>query len=132
LAYRVQYSFLLDSEEVDAPRIMKRKMKKLADMAVTLGSPAMPEDRVRVLRVLEYTGPRRAVEDLVSRSIHGERMYGFPPISIRAATLGSYPEILGTKPVAKPGDEFGLCLRRHGLWPLVSYLFRMGEELEKK
>lgn len=57
----------------------------------------MKEETVRVLRVLEYTGPRSKVEDLISRSIHGEKKVGGVgefEITIRAATIGSFPEIL--------------------------------------
>ena len=53
-------------------------------------------DTIRVLRVIEYVGPREAVEELISKSIHGERCYmrNGKDIVIRAATLGTYPEIL--------------------------------------
>lgn len=59
----------------------------------------MPEDIVRVLRIVEYTGPRSLVEDIVSRSIHGQlapRASGkdFRTVVIKAATIGIYPEIL--------------------------------------
>ena len=50
-------------------------------------------DQVRVLRILEYTGPRDAVEYEVSKSIHGSRdLYG--GVVVRATTIGNYPEIL--------------------------------------
>ena len=49
-------------------------------------------DSVRVLRVIEYTGPRDAVEEQVKRSIHGERRV--KGVVIRAATVGDYPDIL--------------------------------------
>lgn len=57
------------------------------------------EDTVRVLRILEYTGPRGKVEELVAKSIHGERRISnrHDPsrgIVIRAATIGNYPEVL--------------------------------------
>lgn len=51
------------------------------------------EDIVRVLRVVEYVGPRSRVEDVVSRSIHGEKDAG-EGLVIRAATVGLYPEII--------------------------------------
>lgn len=50
-------------------------------------------DTVRILRVIEYVGPRDRVEKTVATSIHGERDCGMGLI-IRAATLGTYPEIL--------------------------------------
>lgn len=60
-------------------------------------------DSVRVLRVIEYTGERSLIEDLISESIHGERRYKrfFKGVNgevvIKAATLGLYPEILENK-----------------------------------
>lgn len=52
----------------------------------------MAEDIVRVLRVIEYVGPRAQVEQQVKQSIHGEKIIG--KMSIRVATLGAYPDIL--------------------------------------
>ena len=52
------------------------------------------EDRVRVLRVLEYEGPRSVIEDILKRSIHGEKIVNGGNVFIRAATLGLFPEIL--------------------------------------
>ena len=50
-------------------------------------------DTIRVLRVIEYTGPRDKVEDQVARSLHGEKRLN-NGVVIRAATVGSYPEVL--------------------------------------
>lgn len=50
-------------------------------------------DIVRVLRIIEYTGPRDKVEDQVARSLHGEKRLP-NGIVIRAATVGGYPEII--------------------------------------
>jgi hypothetical protein len=59
-------------------------------------------DTIRVLRILEYVGPRDAVEAVIDRSIHGSRTYGLPgrEVTITAATLGTFPEILERKPSA--------------------------------
>lgn len=56
----------------------------------------MKEDIVRVLRIVEYTGPRSWVEKAVANSIHGERSFRHAGIEciIRAGTIGTYPEIL--------------------------------------
>jgi hypothetical protein len=54
----------------------------------------MAEDRVRVLRVIEYVGPRRAVELQVAWSIHGTRLAHRDEVTISVATIGLYPEIL--------------------------------------
>ena len=50
-------------------------------------------DTIRVLRVIEYTGPRDKVEDQVARSLHGEKSWG-TGVTIRATTLGTFPEIM--------------------------------------
>jgi hypothetical protein len=59
----------------------------------------MSEDIVRVLRILEYTGPRTVVEKEVERSIHGTKEIHQPGglLTIRATTLGEWPEILNHK-----------------------------------
>jgi hypothetical protein len=51
------------------------------------------EDIVRVLRVIEYVGPRDKIEKQLANSLHGPRDCG-NGVTIRAATIGSYPEIL--------------------------------------
>ena len=53
----------------------------------------MAEDIVRVLRIVEYVGPRSKIEVQLAGSIHGQRSPG-NGVTIRAATLGLYPEIL--------------------------------------
>lgn len=55
--------------------------------------PKLKEDIVRVLRVIEYVGPRERVEQVVAKSIHGEKDAG-RGLMIRASTVGAYPEIL--------------------------------------
>jgi len=50
-------------------------------------------DIVRVLRIIEYVGKRRWVEETVSNSIHGTKKITSRG-RIFAATIGSYPEIL--------------------------------------
>lgn len=50
-------------------------------------------DIIRVLRVIEYVGPRDNVEDQVARSLHGEKRLP-NGVMIKAATLGAYPEVL--------------------------------------
>lgn len=71
------------------------------------------EDHVRVLRVIEYTGPRSLVEEQVRTSLHGTRdgiratrlqmttgrsaediRTALGPVQITAVTLGEYPEVL--------------------------------------
>jgi hypothetical protein len=57
-------------------------------------------DIIRVLRVIEYEGPRDWVEKAVARSIHGEKRINGGVI--RGATLGVVAEILGEVPVPGP------------------------------
>jgi hypothetical protein len=64
----------------------------------------MAEDIVRVLRILEYVGPRSAIERQIADSIQGEKRVrridnGRELITIRAATIGMYPEILAANAV---------------------------------
>lgn len=53
-------------------------------------------DIVRVLRVIEYVGEREWVESTVANSIQGTKTVSYKG-TIRAATIGSYPEILSQK-----------------------------------
>lgn len=55
----------------------------------------MSEDLVRILRVIEYSGPRYAVENQVKNSLQGEKRLT-NGVVIRVATLGEFPEILNT------------------------------------
>ena len=61
------------------------------------GIPKPPdgEEVVRVLRVVEYVGPRSWVEETVARSVHGTRHIA-PNKEIRAASIGTYPDVLHT------------------------------------
>lgn len=52
------------------------------------------EDIIRVIRIIQYTGPRSAVEKQVDRSLHGMREITTTGVTITATTLGLYPDIL--------------------------------------
>lgn len=56
----------------------------------------MASDKIRVLRIIEYTGPREAIEDQINRSIHGTRVYNhrLGEVRITVATIGNYPEVI--------------------------------------
>lgn len=56
----------------------------------------MVSDYVRVLRVIEYLGPREAVEKQVANSKHGDHYFG--DVIMRVATIGQFPEILKGQP----------------------------------
>jgi hypothetical protein len=75
-------------------------------------------DIIRVLRILEYVGPRDKVEDTLKRCmvpINGSRGYGEQGVTIHSAIVGNFPEILN-KPAPKPmkgfltEDPFACCL----------------------
>lgn len=51
------------------------------------------EDIVRVIRIIEFVGPRNMIEKQVARSVHGVREFG-NGCKITAVTLGTYPEII--------------------------------------
>lgn len=60
-------------------------------------SDKKPQDIVRVLRIIEYVGPRDIVEKTVAQSIHGTKTVPSRDgdrLVIRAATIGTFPEIL--------------------------------------
>ena len=66
--------------------------KHTASTPVAAPASTPTEDIVRVLRVIEYVGPRSAVEEQIRNSLHGERQ--FRDIIIKVATVGTFPEIL--------------------------------------
>lgn len=52
-------------------------------------------DIIRVLRIIEYVGPRDLVENQIIRSIHGSKFYGPKgECRITVTTLGNFPDIL--------------------------------------
>lgn len=53
----------------------------------------MTQDTIRVLRIIEFTGPRKEVKEQVSRSLHGTKILP-NGVRINVATVGNYPEIL--------------------------------------
>lgn len=61
-------------------------------------------DTIRVLRIIEYSGPRAQVEIQVRNSVHGERE-GIRGVTIRAATIGEFPEILASSTPPEPEAE---------------------------
>ena len=67
-------------------------------------------ERVRVLRLIEYTGDREWVERTVSRSIKGTLIVNESKGQmIRAVSLGDFAEILGTlgSSDVKTSEEWG-------------------------
>lgn len=76
-------------------------------------------DIVRVLRIIEYVGPRNLVEEHLVKTVNGEMRCHDNQLIIRAATIGRYPEILdavadGKTEVAEPeagriGGDCSIC-----------------------
>ena len=64
-------------------------------------------DRVRVLRIIEYEGPRDAIERQVAESIHGTKKFTWRggTVHIRVATIGNYPEVLEELPEVGTNDS---------------------------
>jgi hypothetical protein len=60
-------------------------------------------DIVRVLRVIEYVGPRNKVEPQVRDSIHGEKTYR--GVTIRAVTVTPFPEYITVDPEPNIEEE---------------------------
>jgi hypothetical protein len=77
----------------------------------------MAEDIIRVLRLVEYEGPRSLVEEQVRRSIHGTRRGILSPdwprgIRITAVTIDTFPQIIEeARLVADPSQLTDLQVR---------------------
>lgn len=59
---------------------------------------------VRVLRVVEYIGPRDWVERTIAKSIHGTKFIDDGKM-ISAATIGEFPEILNKEVEREHGRQ---------------------------
>lgn len=55
-----------------------------------------PQEIVRVLRVIEYEGPRSWVEETVRKSIHGEKQVSLGCF-IRAASVNVFPKLIAIR-----------------------------------
>lgn len=94
----------------------------------------MVEDTVRVLRVVEYEGPRGQVEETLINSIHGTAMFG--ELRVTAATLCEFPQVLDeARRVSTPGEIEELTMRlasgREQIHKLRRDLVTALEQLEK-
>jgi hypothetical protein len=80
-------------------RALRREDRATEDDSKT--QPSTGEDTVRVVRVYEFSGPRKVVEDQVQRSLkdgtHRRPIHSADPVkgelTIRVATLGQFPEV---------------------------------------
>lgn len=62
-------------------------------------------EHIRVLRVLEYTGPRAMIEEHLEQAKHdGVHRFGKAAsrITLRVTTMGPWPEIIHGNPVRDP------------------------------
>ena len=57
---------------------------------------SQPEDRIRVVRLLVYEGPRADVEKQISNSLSHCQIFCAKSVSIQVFTLGGFPEIITT------------------------------------
>jgi hypothetical protein len=76
-------------------------------------------DRIRVLRIIEYVGPRDAVEKQIRMSLQGTRLGAAgaaglsDPCVITAVTLGVVPEVI--RPTyTSPLEDFTVEVPKHG------------------
>jgi hypothetical protein len=53
-------------------------------------------DKIRVLRTIEYIGPRSEVEKQLANSLQGDKYIEKTGVLIRTSTVGQFPEILTT------------------------------------
>lgn len=63
-------------------------------------------DIIRIVRILEYIGPREQLEYSLSKTavpLNGQHIYG--DCCIRSATLGSFAEVLERAASGASGDE---------------------------
>lgn len=102
-----------ESENAEDAIARVRKMIDIAEKASNEDAhrAAQPEDIIRVMRIYVFEGPRKAVEEQLSRS-QGDgtkdvvQYNGKHKLKIHCATIGSYPEIVPTMAVAPvPGDS---------------------------
>lgn len=71
-------------------------------------------DLVRVLRLIEYIGPRDEVEEQLQKSIKtGEMRRVHNKVVVRATTIGDYPEVLNARGWSEEQTKFIVSL----LWP---------------
>lgn len=87
----------LDRQTID------QAFKQAVNQADVLHIPV--EDRVRVLRLYAFEGPRKKIEEQINRSISGTRTFGprDAEVTIYAATIGSFPDII--PPISTVGVE---------------------------
>lgn len=55
-------------------------------------------DTIRILRLYEFIGPRSEVEQQVAQSMQGTVKLPKGDLTIRATTLGEFPEVLKAAP----------------------------------
>lgn len=61
------------------------------------------EDKVRILRIIEYVGPRSDIEKVLEQGIQGTKTFG--RVVVRSVVIGSYPEILDRIEIKDEGNS---------------------------
>ena len=104
------------------------------DNNVTTNPPAA-QDFIRVLRIVQYEGPREWVERTVTNAVHNTRIVG-PGKRITACTLGAFGESIG-EPKPYTPDTTDPAERRFAdavrvLWNAFNHLDDALNEHEEK
>jgi hypothetical protein len=70
---------------------IERQDRRLSATRSSVSHPSQTEDFVRVLRILEYTGPRSAVEAQIEKSVTGTKTFYHlgNAMMLRAVTIGT-------------------------------------------
>lgn len=89
----VVYAYRNHAEHWDAQKI-RDSVKAIIRTAEERARPLAGEEQVRVLRLVQYEGPRAVVETQVADSIHGIRVCRKGEVRITAVTLDQFPKVL--------------------------------------
>lgn len=90
-----------DDVLLKVPHFGRKSLREVRELIASVKPPERKQfakpDIVRVLRLIEYVGPRHLVEEQVRESIHGTR-YGIRDeagsVQITGVTIGEFPESL--------------------------------------
>ena len=91
----------------------------------------MAEDTIRVLRLYSFEGPRSMIEKQLERSLADRTNHpGIEGLTIKVATLGSFPEIMEqAQPVMPQGKLLGYAERDGDEWHVHSIDSSTGQHI---
>lgn len=92
--YRIESAGIFDAKVLNDCFSLIRKAANAIGRAESRIEEFDRSDHVRILRVIEYTGTRVETEQAVRSSLHGERIIKDGKVTIKAATVGTFPDIL--------------------------------------